>query len=775
MNARLIAALLGTTCASASAQTPGLYFIGPAPGMSYSVATALSADGVFAVGTSVAQTQFSAPGFIWTAATGRYDFGFEPGMPARTDATGISSDGQTIVGIIGDFGATPYRAYRRLGNGPLEDLGTMGYLTSFASGVSGDGNIVVGMLETYSPQFSVYEAQAFRWTPSGGMQGLGWLGGVGIHSEARAISRDGSTIVGQGAFVYPFVWRESTGMQLLPPLPGAPHPEASANGVNADGNVIVGRATNAAGQSVATRWTSIGVEDLGLPAGADRSFAFGVSDDGLIVGGSSRILPFNVATVWTVSGGATTLADHLDLHGISVPLGWRLEYIYAVSGDGLTFAGEARSPAGIRQGFVATVPAPAGLVVFVCAAPLALRRRRRGIQGHKCDDDRCGRGLNMRTLTTASAAILVATSVPTLAQTPGLYFIGPAPGMSYSVATALSADGVFAVGTSVAQTQFSAPGFIWTAATGRYDFGFEPGMPARTDATGISSDGQTIVGIIGDFGATPYRAYRRLGNGPLEDLGTMGYLTSFASGVSGDGNIVVGMLETYSPQFSVYEAQAFRWTPSGGMQGLGWLGGVGIHSEARAISRDGSTIVGQGAFVYPFVWRESTGMQQLPAHPGATNPQGLAAAANADGSVIVGSATNAEGRDVATRWTTTGIEELSLLPGAIRNIAFAVSDDGLVVGGSTRFPSLNIATVWTPGTGAVTLTHYLSLHGISVPSEWRLEQIYAISGDGLTFAGEARSPAGIRQGFVATVPAPAGLLVFMCAAPLALRRRRGMR
>jgi hypothetical protein len=53
-------------------------------------------------------------------------------------------------------------------------------------------------------------------------------------------------------------------------------------------------------------------------------------------------------------------------------------------------------------------------------------------------------------------------------------------------------------------------------------------------------------------------------------------------------------------------------------------------------------------------------------------------------------------------------------------------------------------------------------------------RIFAISGDGMTFAGDMRSPEGIRQGFVATIPAPAGFVVFATSALLFSRRWRGL-
>jgi probable HAF family extracellular repeat protein len=362
---------LAVTTAAASGQTPGFYLVGLAPGTTYSGVSALSQDGQLAVGGSVPQfTLGPSPAFRWTAATGRYDFGLEPGMPRATSARGVSSAGEVIVGYMAD--PTPDRAYRRVGNGPLENLGVLpGDSKSFANAVSGDGSVVVGRSERYGGNYgtTLISQSAFRWTAAGGMQLLD----IGL-VEATAVSRDGSTVtISRGK-----IWREATGVQYLPALPGTSPYEQSARGVNADGSIIVGNGANAAGQSRAIRWTPSGPEELPTLPGANAASAYAVSDDGNVIGGSTRVLSNNHAFVWTPGGGSLLLTDLLSSSGIAVPPEWRPEYIYAISGDGFTFAGEARSTSGVRQGFVATIPAPSGMVVVFSSALLAMRRRRGG-------------------------------------------------------------------------------------------------------------------------------------------------------------------------------------------------------------------------------------------------------------------------------------------------------------------------------------------------------------------------------------------------------------
>jgi uncharacterized membrane protein len=374
--------------------------------------------------------------------------------------------------------------------------------------------------------------------------------------------------------------------------------------------------------------------------------------------------------------------------------------------------------------------------------------------------------------TTIAICALAVTTAAASGQTPGFYLVGLAPATTYSGVSALSQDGQLAVGGSVPQfTLGPSPAFRWTAATGRYDFGLEPGMPRATSARGVSSAGEVIVGYMAD--PTPDRAYRRVGNGPLENLGVLPgpYTRSYASAVSGDGNIVVGRSE-YNPSSTSLVTQAVRWTPQTGMQGLGWLHPFDSRSEATAISRDGSMIVGISNN-HGFVWREATGMQGLPVLPGSPTTQSYAYAVSGDGSAIIGASRATDGFYHAVRWTSSGVEDLGLLPGSVSGLPYAVSDDGMIVGGASDIaPGQQIATVWISGTGAMPLAYHLALHSIEVPIDWQLRSIYAISGDGLTFAGEARSTTGVRQGFVATIPAPSGMLVVFSSALLVMRRRR---
>ncbi len=174
-------------------------------------------------------------------------------------------------------------------------LGTLpGYYASFAGGVSADGTVVVGSCAYWYPnkyEYYEYDYRAFRWTQATGMQDLGTLGGA--ESGANGVSADGSVVVGwahNASDQYrAFRWTAAGGMQDLGTLGGW---HSAASGVSADGAVVVGWATNARIQYRAFRWTPAGgMEDLNqtyaslLTGGSYLDTAIAISPDGRYIVG----------------------------------------------------------------------------------------------------------------------------------------------------------------------------------------------------------------------------------------------------------------------------------------------------------------------------------------------------------------------------------------------------------------------------------------------------------------------------------------------------------
>ena len=344
---------------------------GSALGQSFDVITAppgqgIRARGISSDGTTVAGELtglVNAPlAFRWTRAGGRVDLGTAQGFGIGT-ATGLSGDGTTLVGRPG---------FRYRGPGTFQSLGTLGpYPSAWANGVNGDGNVVVG--EAFGAGSL---GEAWRWTPSGGMQGLGRTRAGHTYSSAQAVSRDGNVVVGasggSGANNEAFAWTPSNGMRVLPDLPGSLF-GSGALATNHDGSYIAGTS------GAAVIWHNFGAPtELPTPSGWGNLVPHGISDDGTVVAGVAQNPNVEQeAWIWTQSRGSESLMAYLISQGVQVPAGWRLHECMGVSADGRTFIGVGGAPGTSDSGaFVATVPMP-GAFAAVCAALLATSRRKR--------------------------------------------------------------------------------------------------------------------------------------------------------------------------------------------------------------------------------------------------------------------------------------------------------------------------------------------------------------------------------------------------------------
>ena len=81
---------------------------------------------------------------------------------------------------------------------------------------------------------------------------------------------------------------------------------------------------------------------------------------------------------------------------------------------------------------------------------------------------------------------------------------------------------------------------------------------------------------------------------------------SLAHGISPGGSVVVGVSE------STFGLEAFKWTESKGMVGLGEFPGGDFFSRADAASNNGTVIVGTSETASgqeAFIWTESRGME----------------------------------------------------------------------------------------------------------------------------------------------------------------------
>lgn len=248
----------------------GMVGLGDLPGGSiFSLAHGVSADGGVVVGRSASASGTEA--YRWTQAGGMVGLGDLPGGFFSSQSFDVSDDGTVVVGV-GNSASFSNEAFRWTQAGGMISLGDLpgGFFSSVAYGVSGDGAVIVGRGEGASG------AEAFRWTQAGGMVGLGDLPGGTFFSTASDASVDGAVVVGlsnSASGTEAFRWTAGGGMVGLGDLMGGGF-YSEATGVSADGAVVVGFSESAI-DIEAFRWT----EAQGM-----RSVLSLLADDGVNLG-----------------------------------------------------------------------------------------------------------------------------------------------------------------------------------------------------------------------------------------------------------------------------------------------------------------------------------------------------------------------------------------------------------------------------------------------------------------------------------------------------------
>lgn len=312
--------------------------------------------------------------------------------------------------------------------------------------------------------------------------------------------------------------------------------------------------------------------------------------------------------------------------------------------------------------------------------------------------------------------------------------IGNLPGKGGSNLMDLSPDGGVAVGS----TDATYLAYRWTPAGGLDGLGvLVKGGRSTSQAWGVSMGGKTVVGrsFSHSQGEEAFRWTEENGMRGLGDLvhGTVltnGRFASQANAVSDDGKVVVGQSAT-----ELGFGEAFRWTETEGMRGLGDLPGGTFESTARALSGNGQVAVGTGKTAVGFEafrWTESTGMVAL--SPGVAS---FANDVSTDGRRIVGTQENQP-----VSWNEANeLQVLPLPPGASQGRAWAVSGDGSVIGGRLTTNEGFRAFLWREGQGMITIPALLAEYGLAAPG-WTFTGVESISTDGQVIAGFGLHPHG---------------------------------
>ncbi len=268
----------------------GMQSLGTVSGDVSSIGRAVNDAGDVVVGNSLSSAgKYRA--FRWTAATGMLSLGTLAGG-TTSSANDVNAAGDVVVGYS-DSSQGGMRAYRWTAATGMQNLTELsGTYASEAYGVNAVGDVVVGYFD------SAVGMRAFRWTAATGVVSLGTLSSSGGSSVAYAVNAAGDVVVGWSGLDNgdnrAFRWTQSTGMVNLGVLNSGDE-SSVAYGVNAAGNVVVGY-SGSEGSVRAFRWTQAtgmqSIEDWlaasGVtvdPTAVKAQGAYGVNADGNVVVG----------------------------------------------------------------------------------------------------------------------------------------------------------------------------------------------------------------------------------------------------------------------------------------------------------------------------------------------------------------------------------------------------------------------------------------------------------------------------------------------------------
>ena len=248
-------------------------------GGGYTEARGVSYNGGIIVGLSMNGSSANRP-FRFNVSTGiMSDMG---GSLTSGFFNAISGDGHVAVGQ-GSNGSGAFAIQQVDAAAPVSLGFLAGGTLSQATGVSNNGSVIVGYSDTASVTL------AFKYT-GGSMVSLGTLLG-GASSQAWGVSADGTTIVGQSetsttSHAFKFVGGVMSDLGVLA-VGGA----SRANAASSNGSIIVGWTDVLVGSNLEQRAMKYdaahGMVSLGT-LGGTTSYANGVSADGsVIVGGST--------------------------------------------------------------------------------------------------------------------------------------------------------------------------------------------------------------------------------------------------------------------------------------------------------------------------------------------------------------------------------------------------------------------------------------------------------------------------------------------------------
>jgi len=224
-----------------------------------------------------------------------------------------------------------------------------GKFESWVWDVSGNGEVAVG--HSYYSYDGAGFYQAFRWTESTGMVGIGFVEG-GYLSVAEAVSENGTAIAGYSVSTEfdqgeAFRWIDPGPMVGLGGIPGTQVTSSVAYGVAADGGLVVGRSTSNYQNTEAFFWLfPFGMTGLGYFPDGDVSYAEDIcyrGEDAVIVGWSNHT-DGTAEAYYFITPGPMNGMDYLS--------GYSSSKAISISGDGNVIVGFCGKEIGVGIGKV---------------------------------------------------------------------------------------------------------------------------------------------------------------------------------------------------------------------------------------------------------------------------------------------------------------------------------------------------------------------------------------------------------------------------------------
>ncbi len=241
-----------------------------------------------------------------------------------------------------------------------------------------------------------------------------------------------------------------------------------------DGSIASGNGDIAFDQGRGWRWTlATGLQNLGVSPGADHSYAYGMSGDGLVIVGASGDQVYDTACRWTQGTGMQSLG--------------------AIAAGRSSFASDASTNGDIVFGFGYEANSSESAWTWTSATGMQRFGQRLPGTSHSAGLAMTGDGSFYTGFCFNNAPALIYPTACRWAADGSIISLGTLPGSVWSVPGDLSANGEIIVGYAADANGDNYRAFKWTEATGMQDLGF-PADCTAASAVSISGDGFIITG-----------------------------------------------------------------------------------------------------------------------------------------------------------------------------------------------------------------------------------------------------------------------------------------